>query len=102
MSKKALLSCLGPVTLIVLGTAWPLFSNPQLESDDFRYLHSVQRLERDFFGHFLEASLVENRWDHLWWVDMKETVRFYRPTVVLSYWLDNLLYGDDVVTGPSG
>ncbi|MBU0755635.1 MAG: hypothetical protein KJ645_10885 [Planctomycetes bacterium] len=99
MLSKTLVFCLGLVAMIVVITSWPLFSNPQVESDDYRYLHQIQKLEKDFQGNFLEASVVENRWDHLWWIDSKDKVRFYRPTVVLSYWLDARLFGDQVITG---
>ncbi|MBN2562266.1 MAG: hypothetical protein JXQ75_15180 [Phycisphaerae bacterium] len=80
-------------------TCWPSFLNPQLDPDDYRYLRLVQALDADFSGNILDASIVENRWDHLWWLDAEQEVRFFRPTVVLSYWLDTKLYGDGIVVG---
>ncbi len=66
--------------IIVAITARPVFTIPQLEPDDYRYLHQVQLLDQNFFGNIINASVVENHWDHLWWIDVKENVRFFRPT----------------------
>src|SRR5208283_1228143 len=85
--------------IIVAITAKPIFTIPQLEPDDYRYLHQVQLLDQNFFGNILKAFVVENHWDHLWWIDVKEKVRFFRPTVVLSYWMDVKLYGDNYALG---
>lgn len=87
------------VLAVVIYTCWPLFSNPQLEPDDFRYLHNVQLLKSGSWADFMEFAIVENRWDHLWWISLDEKVRFFRPTVVLSYWLDTCLYGKNIVLG---
>jgi len=87
------------VCLIIAWTCWPLFSNPQVEPDDYRYLHNIQLLDENFKENWIDASVVENRWDHLWWVDMDKKVRFFRPTVVLSYWLDVRLWGERVELG---
>src|ERR1041385_8388611 len=91
----SLLACL----TIVAFTALPIFKNPQLEPDDYRYLHRVQLLDQNFWGNISEASVVENRWDHLWWIDIKENGRFFRPAVVLSYWLDVKMYGSHYPLG---
>jgi len=85
--------------VVVLFTAIPIFKNPQLEPDDYRYLENVQHLKEDFWGKILDASVVENHWDHLWWIDIHQKVRFFRPTVVLSYWTDVLLYGKSPLGG---
>ena len=84
---------------IVWWTSLPHFEDPKLDPDDYRYLHHLQSLDADFSGTFLEASTVENRWDHIWWLEAEEKVRFYRPTVVFSYWLDRALWGDQVKVG---
>lgn len=76
-------------------TAFPIFVQPQLEPDDYRYLQQVRNLEADFQRNILAASIVENRWDHLWYLKPSDKVRFFRPTVVLSYWLDTKLWGWD-------
>lgn len=83
------LACIG----IVLWTCLPILKTPQLDPDDYRYLHHLQQLEQDFSGNLLEASVVENRWDDFWWWNADEKVRFFRPTVVLSYAIDSWIWG---------
>lgn len=85
--------------IVIMYTARPIFQNPQLEPDDFRYLEQVQHLKQNFWGNFFKVSVIENRWDQLWWINVHEKVRFFRPTVVLSYWLDDAVYGSN---NPSG
>ncbi|MGD1044859.1 MAG: hypothetical protein ABR936_05975 [Bacteroidota bacterium] len=82
-------------TIVIVYTAWPIFHNPQLEPDDYRYLEQVRYLKQDFWGNFFKGSVIENRWDQLWWINVHEKVRFFRPTVVLSYWLDDTIYGSN-------
>src|SRR2546430_1737156 len=84
---------------IVIFAARPVFKNPQLEPDDYRYFHQVQLLNENFWGNIATASVVENHWDHLWWVKLNDKVLFFRPTVVLSYWLDSALYGKQYELG---
>jgi hypothetical protein len=79
--------------VIVLWTCLPILETPQLEPDDYRYLHHLQQLNQDFSGNLLEAGTVENRWDDFWWWDANEKVRFFRPTVVLSYAIDSWIWG---------
>ncbi len=86
-------------TVLVWLTFHAILRNPQLEPDDYRYLHQVQLLNQDFSRNFLTASTVENHWDHLWWVNLNEKVRFFRPTVVLSYWADASFYGENLEGG---
>lgn len=81
------------VACAIAATSWPIFRTPQLEPDDYRYLHLAQKLDADFWGQIGRAGLVENRWDHLWFMDVPQRVCFFRPTIVLSYWLDAKLYG---------
>ena len=81
--------------IVIVCTAWPIFRNPQLEPDDYRYLEEVQYLKQDFWDNFFKASVIVNRWDQLWWINVHEKVRFFRPTVVLSYWLDDAIYGSN-------
>jgi hypothetical protein len=90
-----LIGSLAACVIVIVYTAWPIFHNPQLEPDDYRYLDQVQNLKQDFRGNFFKASVIENRWDHLWWINVHEKVRFFRPTVVLSYWLDDAIYGSN-------
>jgi hypothetical protein len=85
--------------IVIVYTAWPIFHNPQLEPDDYRYLEQVQHLNQDFWGNIYTCSIIENRWDHLWWINVHETVRFFRPTIVLSYWLDDMVYGSNTALG---
>ncbi len=47
----------------------------------------------------LRASVVENRWNHLWWIDTEERVRFFRPLVFASYWLDAALWAERYEVG---
>ena len=79
--------------MVVFITAWPSLKNPRLEADDYRYLHHIQQWQE---GHTttLETMIVENRWDHLWFMQEEGKIRFFRPTVVLSYALDWKLWGN--------
>ena len=81
--------------IVIVYTAWPLFKNPQLEPDDYRYLEQAQDLKQDFLGNISKVSVIENRWDQLWWINLHEKVRFFRPTVVLSYLIDAIIYGSN-------
>ena len=87
------------IVALVAVVCSPIFRLIQLEPDDYRYLELVQQLDRDFWGNLRAASLVENRWDHLWWMQTPDVVRFFRPTVILSYWLDTRFWGDRIALG---
>ena len=78
--------------VVVFITAWPSLKSPRLEADDYRYLHQIQQVEHGQIT-VLEAMTVENRWDHLWFMQEDGRIRFFRPTVVLSYALDWKLWG---------
>src|SRR5262249_32119241 len=80
------------VVVLVLWTCLPIFGLPQLEPDDYRYLSLVDDL-RGGRVSWVAAATVENRWDHLWWIDTDAVVRFFRPTVILSFLLDDLVPG---------
>jgi hypothetical protein len=41
----------------------------------------------------MERALVENRWDHLWWIADRDPVRFWRPTVLASFAVDRAIWG---------
>lgn len=82
------LSCL----IIVLAVSWPALKAPRLEADDYRYLHNIQQVEAGAM-EIGEATIVENRWDHLWFMNEEGKVRFFRPTVVLSYAFDWRVWG---------
>lgn len=86
------------VVAVVAVTCAPIFQRPALDPDDWRYLALVKEVDA---GHipFLGASIVENRWDHLWWLDAPAIVRFFRPTVLASYWVDAHVWGERVTTG---
>lgn len=79
--------------LTVLITALPALKAPRLEADDYRYLHNIQQWQSGKMGT-VEAMAVENRWDHLWFMGEEGVVRFFRPTVILSYAFDWTLWGD--------
>ena len=82
--------------IVVAALAWllsaPILEYPQLEPDDFRYVEHVAQIERGEIG--VDAGVVENRWDHLWFTKTDGVVRFFRPTVVGSFWLDAKRSGD--------
>ncbi|MEO6596451.1 MAG: hypothetical protein ABIP94_17000 [Planctomycetota bacterium] len=80
------------VAAMVLGTGLCVLDYPQLEPDDHRFLSLLQEVAA---GHtsFWQACVVENRWDHLWWVDTTAVVRFFRPTLIASYWVDVAAFG---------
>jgi hypothetical protein len=80
--------------VLVAGVSFEILRQPQLDPDDFRYFAVVRELEDDFWAALPEAFVVENRWDHIWWMDAQSALRFFRPTVVLSYWMDSVIYPD--------
>lgn len=97
--KRWLIYSFGVCAIVVACTAWPVFRNPLLEPDDYRYFQQVRDLKQDFFGNILKASVVENEWTQLWWINVHENVCFFRPIVVLSYYLDNAIHGGDDPAG---
>jgi len=84
---------------VICWVAWPALRQPRVEGDDFRYLHRIQQLSAGHSENFVEAAIVENRWDHLWFLNEDGCVRFFRPTVVASYGLDWMLWGDRYAFG---
>jgi hypothetical protein len=74
--------------VVILVTCAPILENPQFEVDEYRYLHNLQALEADPEFGILDACMVENNWDHLWWVKPRSTVRYFRPIVVASFYLN--------------
>lgn len=91
MRARALLGA-ALVLAVVAWTGAPALDGAQAEPDDFRFLAAVQELRAGRVG-VLDASVVENGWDHLWWIDAGGTVRFFRPLVLASFYLDDLLWG---------
>jgi len=91
-SRVAILVAAIAIAAITAFTAAPLFVSPQLEPDDYRFLDLVDQFRADRVG-FMRAAIVENGWDHLWWVDIAGAVRFFRPTMFASYWFDSWLHG---------
>lgn len=88
------LLCGGLLCAVVVGlAAWPVLRHPRLEEDDYRYLHLIQQWSTGGIG-VVEAMTVENRWDHLWFMQEPGRIRFFRPTVVLSYAIDAAAWGD--------
>lgn len=83
---------LGAVAVLACVVAVPILGLPQLDADDYRYLHLVSELRAGRVG-ILQASIIENRWDHLWWIDCHDVVRFFRPTLMLSYLADHFVHG---------
>jgi len=88
--------CIG----FVFWSAWPALQKPRLEGDDFRYLHAIQQRAADQSSKSLiDTAMVENRWDHLWFMEEEGRVRFFRPTVVVSYGLNWMIWGDRYAFG---
>jgi hypothetical protein len=86
------LATLLAIAVLVAGTGGSVLATPQLEPDDYRFLVTLENLASGRIG-WLAASVVENRWDHLWWLEAPDAVRFFRPGLVGSYWLDHVLHG---------
>ncbi|WP_372795321.1 hypothetical protein [Pontiella sp.] len=78
--------------VIVLLTSMPALQSPRLEADDYRYIHHIRQVEAGRMD-LAEATVVENRWDHLWFMQEEGKVRFFRPTVIASYALDLKAWG---------
>ena len=74
--------------LVVLVACAPILENPQFEVDEYRYLANLQALEADPDFGVIDACMVENKWDDLWWVKPRATVRYFRPIVVGSFYLN--------------
>lgn len=52
--------------------------------DDYRYLALIKSGLTGILG----GIVVENRWDHSWWISEGTYIRFLRPFVIISYWFD--------------
>ena len=99
MGNRGSLLCSAMLNLfIVLWVSWPALKAPRLEADDYRYLHHIQQVSAGHIG-LVESMTVENRWDHLWFMEEEGRIRFFRPTVVLSYALDGRVWGDQYPLG---
>ena len=46
-------------TIVIMYTARPIYQNPQLEPDDYRYLEQVQHLKQDFWKNFSKVYIIE-------------------------------------------
>ena len=99
MEKRSLLLPQVLCVVVVCCVTWPALQQPRVDGDDYRYLHSIKQLSAGESGSIADAAMVENRWDHLWFLDEDGRVRFFRPTVAASYGLDWLLWGDRYVFG---
>jgi hypothetical protein len=75
------------VLALVAATSLCLLGHPQLEPDDYRFLTTLQERAAGRISPW-QAGVLENRWDHLWWIADTDAVRFFRPTLIASYWLD--------------
>ena len=95
----AALGCVATV-LVTLWVCMPVLEFPQLEPDDFRYLSILQDLATGKRTGLMDACIVENRWDHLWFTETDAIVRFFRPTVLLSYWIDTQMFVRPLVEDP--
>ena len=84
--------------IVVLFASLPALLSPRLEADDYRYLHHIRQVQAGNMN-FVEATTVENRWDHLWFLEEEGKVRFFRPTVIASYALDQQLWGERYALG---
>lgn len=80
------------VSALVALVCAPIVVTPQLDPDDYRYLDLVQQLRAGQLS-WVRAAIIENRWDHLWWIDCEQAVRFFRPTLILSYFADDVVHG---------
>jgi hypothetical protein len=94
----SLSNCLYFCAVIAVVTAWPVLVQPRLDADDYRYLDHFQQWKAGNMG-MIEAMTVENRWDHLWFMEEDGVIRFFRPTVVLSYAADRALWGEHYALG---
>ncbi|HZN40819.1 MAG TPA: hypothetical protein VFD82_18585 [Planctomycetota bacterium] len=90
--RRWLAAALLAVLALAAATGTCVLTYPQLEPDDYRFLMTIQDSADGRIG-LLQASVLENRWDHLWWIEPTEAVRFFRPMLVGSYALDRALTG---------
>jgi hypothetical protein len=85
--------------VIVAFAGAPLWQGASLTPDDYRYLANLKQLSHGSGLTLLDAAMVDNRWDHLWWVDQHEQVRFFRPMVLASFVVDTALWGSRYAQG---
>lgn len=90
--RRWLVAALLAVVAIAAAAGGCVLAVPQLEPDDYRFLMTIENVAAGRTG-WLSASVLENRWDHLWWIAPTDAVRFFRPTLVGSYALDRALFG---------
>jgi hypothetical protein len=94
-TRRARLGVYAAVAFVVWLVVKPIFAVEQLDPDDYRYLDLVGQLRAGRVD-LLSACIVENRWDHLWWIDSTDVVRFFRPALVLSFLADDLAHGGSI------
>ncbi len=70
-------------TVFALIPTGALLDGAQLEPDDYRYL---EHLERDPGLRYV----LENDWEHIWWIEERPKMQFFRPTVYASFWIDGV------------
>ena len=98
IERRSLLLSQVLCAVVVFWVAWPALQQPRIEGDDYRYLCAIQQFYEGE-SSLTETAMVENRWDHLWFLDEDGRIRFFRPTVVASYGLDWKLWGDRYAFG---
>lgn len=81
------------VAVATLGACLPAILNAFFDLDDYRYLLEVRDIDDGNPHAWRTAWIVENRWDQAWWLQTGTLVRFFRPLVAASYWLDARLGG---------
>lgn len=85
--------------IVVFWVAWPALQSPRMEGDDYRYLYQIQQLSSSHSEGLIDAAIVENRWNHLWFINEDGRIRFFRPTVVASYGMDQMFWGKNYAFG---
>jgi len=80
------------IVLAIIFTSAPLRDRAPLIPDDYRYLDQVMDLPETGMAGLKRGMIVENRWDESWWIEDGTCVRFFRPFVILLYYLDYTLW----------
>jgi hypothetical protein len=83
------------VVVAAIAACLPAIAHAFFDLDDYRYLLEARDIEAGRPHALVNALVVENRWDEAWWVPAGTVVRFFRPLVAVSYWVDARLWGAD-------
>lgn len=84
------------ISFLIIFFSIPFFDVALFVPDDYRYLQGSRLIEQGGIASLWRYAVIENRWDNNWWIDAPAYVRFFRLPVVLSFYLDYQLWGENI------